>query len=155
MTTWFNSHLVLWVEPLYLQSLEAIGLAKKEMLILNFSYVFTRLRNQRVIWLHGWLFDTIRHHSAKSGGIDLVEKDIKFSNLHVTSCDHVIRAVWLDYELCLTICQYLANFAGHAPFEGRNILLLVCHVTSWLEEYVTSWVHSPHHKSPTSQFSWP
>ena len=97
------------------------------------------------MWLHVWLSVTIGHHSANSGDKGLVKEDIKFSKWHVTSCDHVVRAVRLHYELRLTIRQYPVKFAGHMPSEGRNTLFLVCHVshvTTWSEEYVTSWVQS-------------
>ena len=70
----------------------------------------------------------------------------------MTSCDHVVRAVRLHYELRLTIRQYPVKFAGHMPSEGRNTLFLVCHVshvTTWSEEYVTSWVQSLYHKPAT------
>ena len=130
VTTWFNSHLVSRVEPLHLPSLEAIGLAEKEMLCFKFFIWPTRLRSQRVMWLHGWLSVTIRHYPDNSGGIGLVGEDIKFLNWHETSCDHVMRVVWLHYELSLTIRQHPAKFAGHTPSEGRNISFLISHVTS-------------------------
>ena len=38
---------------------------------------------------------------------------IKFSVWHVTSCDHVIRFVQLNYGLWLTICQHPEKFGGH------------------------------------------
>ena len=102
VTTWFNSHLVLWVEPLHLP-----GLWKRRYYVLIFSCDLTRLHSQRAMWLHGWFPVTIHHHPAKSAGIGLVEE--KF---------HLI------------LYQHSAKFGGHTSSEGRNILFLICHVTS-------------------------
>ena len=60
--------------------------------------------------------------------------------------------MWPQYELRLNTRQYPVKFASDTPSEGRNILFLVCqvsHVSTWSEEYVTSWVQSVYHKSPT------
>ena len=76
----------------------------------------------------GWM--VIPHHSAKSGGIGLVEEDILSSQfLRVISCDHGIRIVQLHYGLCLAICQHPAKFGGHKSSGGRNIPFSVCHLT--------------------------
>ena len=75
--------------------------------VFNFSCDLTRLHSQRVMWLHGWFPVPICHHPAKSGGIGLVEDNIRFI-LH----------------------EHIAKFGGHTSSGGRNILFLVCHVTS-------------------------
>ena len=81
--------------------------------------------------LHRWFLVTIRQHPYKSGGIDIVEENMLiFSISHVTSCDYVIRFMWLYYWLHLTICQHSSKCGGYTSSEGRNIWFLVCHMTS-------------------------
>ena len=126
VTTWFNVNLLLWMEPLRLPSLGAIGLVQDE--ILNFLCDHTRLRSQRFIWRQGWL-PVIRHHSAWWYR-PCRRRDIKFWIWYVTSCDDVIKVERLHYGLCLTIHQYPANFCGHTSSGGGNISFLVCQVTS-------------------------
>ena len=133
----------------HLPSLGAIDFAEKEIYVLNFSWYLTRLSSQRVMWLNVWFSVTMRHHPANSSGIGLVEEDIKFSIWHAASYDLMIRTVRIHYELCLTICQHSAKFGGHTSSGRRNVLFLVCHVTSCdqvVRERCDFMVHSPHRK---------
>ena len=84
----------------------ALGLAEEDIL-----QGLTRLSNQRVMWLHGWLFVTIRHYPAKSGDVSLAQEEIYSKE-------------------CLTIYQHPAKFGDQTSSGGWNFLFIVCHVTS-------------------------
>ena len=130
-TTWFNSHLVLWVKHLYLPCLETIGLAEKEILHFKFFmwiHMTASWKNHVTPWLASC------HHTSPFCQVwwyrPCRRDDIKFSIWHVTSCDHVIRVMWFHFGLRLAIRQYNAKFCGHLSSRGTNISFLVCHVTS-------------------------
>ena len=147
MTTWFNDHLVLWLELLHLWSLGAIGLGEEETLRFKFymrSHKTAYTKSHVTPWVascyhtsspcEGWWYKPCK------------KRHIKFSIWLVTSCNHVIRVVQLYYGLCLTICQHLAKFGGHTSFSRRNISFLIYHMTSCdqvIEQNMSSWcVHS-------------
>ena len=95
-----------------LLSLGTMALGKMRYYVLNFLRDLTRLRSQRVMWLHGWLPDTISH---KLGGHKPCRKgDIKFSIWHVTSCDHVIREP----------CNFILGFALTHVSSLQHLVIL-------------------------------
>ena len=114
-----------------LAKLGAIGLVGEVMLHFTF---FMWLHKSALSKSHGTPWMVFYQHTSPPcqvwwyrpcGG-----RDIKYSVLYMTSCDHVIRVVQLYYGLRDTIRQHPAKVWWSYVLWGRNIWFLVRSMTS-------------------------
>ena len=120
--------MVLWVDPLHLPSLGAISLVEEEISRFKFFMWPHKTAKRHVTpWVACY---NIRYVPAKSGGIDFVKKEILYFQFNKWS----LVITWSelsDFTMGFTSPNVspLQSFGGHTSSEGRNIWLLVCHVT--------------------------
>ena len=110
-TTWFNIHLVSWVDPLQLPSLRAIGLVEEGILCFKFFMWPSRnvySKSHVTPWVafccHMSPTCQVWWYRAWRRG------DIRFSIRDVTFCDNLIRVLRLHYGLRFTIHQEPSKF---------------------------------------------
>ena len=134
-----------------LPSLGAIGLAEKEILRFKFFMWPHKTAKSKSHVTPYVVSVAICHHPSNSGGIGLVEENIKFLIWHVTSYDHVIRVVRLHCELRPAMSASCKAWWPYVFWRKKYFVFCLSRDLMWPGGQRNTWLHGCIHLTISHQ----